>query len=208
MKHHIIMADIVKSSKFNGAEIMPPFKEMVEKINTNYQSEIISPLTITLGDEFQGVVKSLKVGIKIIFALDELLLTEAFKLRFVLNYGEIQTIISKNNSYGMLGAGLSNARELLDKIKETDNRILLNGYGMPHDTMLCQGFQLYNYFYRQWSAKEKLIVKEFLSGKDYKEVANIFKKDISTMWRKEKSLNIIEYKTAKELIKQITNYAT
>lgn len=207
MKHHILMADIMKSSDYNGAQLMPLFKNVVDQVNSTFQSEITSPLTITLGDEFQGVVNTLKGGTEIIFAMDELLLNQPFKMRFVLNYGEIQTDINKENSYGMLGDGLTQARQNLEAMKETDHRILVKGYGNTSDTLLHQGFQLYNYFYMQWTEKERLIVKEFLSGKEYKEVAKIFDKDISSMWRKEKSLNIEEFKTAREMIKLIIDNA-
>jgi hypothetical protein len=207
MKYHILMADIIKSSRFDGAQLMPVFRKMVGEINKAKESAILSPLTITLGDEFQGVVASLKAGLDIIFDMDELLLDQSFQLRFILQYGEIRTTISKNNSYGMLGEGLTEARQQLDAIKETDKRILISGYGPHSDTLIGQGFQLYNYFYNQWSEKERLIVKEFLIGKDYKEVAAIFDKDISSMWRREKSLNIAEYKTAKEMIKLMAIHA-
>ncbi len=203
MKYHILMADIMKSSEYDGAKIMPEFKRIVNQLNLSYQTEILSPLTITLGDEFQGLISDLDKAIELIFSLDQLLLDQPFDMRYVLNFGEIQTAINKQNSYGMLGEGLTFARQQLEKMKEADQRIVVKGYGITGDKLLNKGFQLYNYFYMQWSAKERLIVKEFLSGKQYKEVATIFEKDNSTMWRKEKSLNITEYKTAKELIQLI-----
>ncbi|MBK6264321.1 hypothetical protein JKA74_04675 [Marivirga sp. S37H4] len=203
MKSHIIMADIIKSSDHNGSELMSAFKNIVKQVNDQMANEIISPLTITLGDEFQGVVKSLPAGINLVFQFDRLLLEKDFNLRFVLNYGEIETAINQDNAYGMLGEGLTLAREQLETVKNGDNRFSINGYNEEIVSLLNKGFKLYDYFYSQWTTKERMIVSEFLKGKDYKEVAKIFEKDISTMWRKEKSLNIAEYNTAKEMIQII-----
>ena len=37
-------------------ELIEPFRNLIDSANTAFSNEIISPLTITLGDEFQGIL--------------------------------------------------------------------------------------------------------------------------------------------------------
>ncbi|ADR20644.1 hypothetical protein MATR_17310 [Marivirga tractuosa] len=201
MNYQIIMADVINSSTFSGSALMKDFKKLIEKANKLFEKQIISPLTITLGDEFQGVVKDLNSAVELVFYLDQELLKSEFQLRYALQLGEIETPINKNIAYGMLGNGLTMARENLQYGKEENKRFSVSGYDDLLNEKLDKAFMLYDFFYMSWSEKEKSIVYQFLLGKEYKKVAEIFQKDNSTMWRKEKSLNLKEFKIAKQLIK-------
>lgn len=63
------MADVIKSRKGKGLEIAKRLKLLSDSINKSFKKEILSPLTITLGDEFQGVVSSPKSGKEVIVSL-------------------------------------------------------------------------------------------------------------------------------------------
>ena len=204
MEYQIVMADVIKSSTFSASALMKDFKLLVERTNKLFENEIVSPLTITLGDEFQGVVKDLSAAIELVFYLDQELLKAEFQLRYALQLGEIETPINKKTAHEMLGNGLTRARENLQYGKEENKRFSISGYVDSHNEKLDKAFMLYDYFYKNWSAKEKPIVYQFLQGKEYKEVAEIFQKDNSTMWRKEKSLNLKEFKICKQLIKMLS----
>lgn len=82
--------------------------------------EILSPLTVSLGDEFQGVIKDMTSCFRIVFSLEEFIVEHSLslKLRYVVNFGDIDTQISDRVAYGMLGKGLSDARELLNSLKQ------------------------------------------------------------------------------------------
>ena len=70
------------------------FRKKIDDLNNSYS--LISPITITLGDEFQGIVESLEQGITIIFDLERVLSSEdyPFQLRYALGYGHILTPIN------------------------------------------------------------------------------------------------------------------
>ena len=90
--NYILMGDVISSSEKDSMSLIDAFQTEVKRINDNlhYKKLIKSPLTITLGDEFQGVIKSLKASLSIIFALDLEFLQYDFDLRYALHYGEIE----------------------------------------------------------------------------------------------------------------------
>lgn len=196
----ILMGDIIKSSRADGKKLAIELKGIVKKINEIHNKKILSPLTITLGDEFQGVVKSLEAGISIIFAIEEYRITNAisFKLRFVLVKGKIETPVNRKIAYGMLGEGLTRARETLNYLKKSDDRFHFLTSENYNDLNLY--FLLYQSFTDGWKPKDYKTVSDFFKTDDYKEVAAKQKKSVSQIWKRRKSLHIKEYKIIKQLI--------
>ncbi|UII25564.1 SatD family protein [Fulvivirga maritima] len=206
-KYYIVMADIIDSSDKAGGSLMHHFKEMVNSVNERLSEKIISPFTITLGDEFQGIVNSLQTAVEVIFLMDEILLEaeEAYKLRFVINFGVIDTPINKEQAYEMLGEGLTVARRSLGELKSAESDILVAGLDQPLEENLNMAFQLYRMIYDDWGTKDRPIARSFLKEPDYKKVAEIYSKDISTMWRRQKSLKIDEFNIARKLILNLSS---
>ncbi|MEM7298811.1 MAG: SatD family protein, partial [Bacteroidota bacterium] len=96
MNSFILMADVVDSHEKEGQSLMNDFQVLVKWANTIYGEFIASPLTITLGDEFQGIVSSASKGIDVILGMEEYIIKEefGFKLRYVLHAGEVETAIN------------------------------------------------------------------------------------------------------------------
>jgi hypothetical protein len=208
MRVPILMADVIDSSKKDSKFLMKSLKSTIKAINESNHN-IVSPLTITLGDEFQGVVKTIDDGIKIIFQIEEYILQNQFdfKLKYVLNFGEIETKINTSIAYEMLGQGLTTARDRLGKLKKEEERflILLGSDQKQLETLLNKSFILYQNLVDSWKAKDYLIVSEFIKKFDYKSVAKIVAIDESNAWRRRKSLKIKEYETIKEIIVMLLN---
>jgi hypothetical protein len=200
--YYILMADIIDSRKKSSKSVMKDFLELVAKINSEYKHCFLSPMTITLGDEFQGVAASLADGIGVILAMEEatIHLNSSFKLRYVLNYGQIDTKINPKIAYGMLGEGLTESRRLLEKNKSKKNRFFVKIHKEELSEKLALVFILYQAIVDSWALRNYPIVKEFLLCDDYKKVANKIKKNISQSWKLEKSLQITEYQAVKQLI--------
>ena len=83
--------------------------------NQKLEHDIISPYTVTLGDEFQGIATSLHAVIEAIFYMEETILRKRleFKVRYVAVHGEIDTPINRLKAHTMMGPGLTKAREVL-----------------------------------------------------------------------------------------------
>ncbi|MDA0194555.1 MAG: SatD family protein [Bacteroidetes bacterium] len=198
---YILMGDVILSAEKDSRELMRNLKLEVNRINSDYRQFVESPLTITLGDEFQGVLKSLKSCISAIFELDRRLLAYNFDLRYSINYGEIDTEINEKEAYEMLGSGLTKAREKLNALKKSRSRIEVSGLkdGIKMDR-LNNAFRLYQSIYDDWKKKDRGVAYELIANNNYKQVAPLFDRDPSSMWRKRESLKIEEYRIAKALI--------
>lgn len=202
-RHYIIMADIISSRYIKkGEDFMGQFKNLTTQANENFQRQIVSPLTITLGDEFQGIVDSAKTLFQLVFFLEEQRIKAGytFQLRYSLVYGEIETEINTKIAYEMYGSGLTKAREALKTAKETGNHYFIDLQGTTDDQLrLCT--KLYQSIKSEWKLSEFEIVAAFLKHKDYKDLKRIgLYKTRSGAWKKGKSLRIEEYNTIKELI--------
>lgn len=198
---HIVMADIVKSRSYNGEVLIDSFSRLVHRCNEMYENEILSPYTITLGDEFQGVVRSLKAAIETIFFLEEALLVEdlSYKLRYVVVFDKIETPINREIAHGMTGPGLALAREMLTKKQRGKSRFQFKlSYG--HDFELNMLFRLVESLVSCWNKKDYVLIKEMLCNDDDQSVAEKFTKNRSQVWKRRKSLRIEEYIILKKLI--------
>ena len=206
MKYAILMADIKSSSKKESRKLIFQFKQVVEEHNSIFKSVILSPITITLGDEFQGIIKTKADAIKIIFKIEEFIIEKEFKFKFrySLNYGEIETKINNKVAYEMLGSGLTDARASLVNIKKSDTRFFVLLRSGVED-YVNKAFIIYQSIVDSWKPKDLKIVSEFLKIGDYKLVAKKIKIDVSSAWRRKKSLHINEYLAIKEIIIKLIN---
>lgn len=207
MKQYILMADVVASGAKNQKQLMKDFKKLIGKINESYQDYILSPLTITLGDEFQCVLKDLDASINIIIHLEEAIIHEKinFQLRYILNQGNIETPINKTIAYEMLGQGLTDARQKLTDVKQNKQRFLISIENKFQQEILTDAFIIAENIIDKWDLeKDYEVVSNFIKLKDYKLVAEAVNKTRSQLWKREKTLNIESYNSVKNIIQLIT----
>ncbi|MEQ8413799.1 MAG: SatD family protein [Imperialibacter sp.] len=205
--YFVLMGDIVGSSEKIGATLMTSFKSVIQSANGNFSNQILSPLTITLGDEFQGVVHDLRSVIDIIFHIDQSLIgtNPEFRIRYSMQYGPIDTPVNKENAHGMLGEGLTRARKGLEEMKQKKLHYRMVTTDSQTDDMLNGLFRLYDSFYSDWSKNDREYLERFFEQDDYKWVGEQLSKDPSTVWRKRISLKLDEFNIAKELIRSTAN---
>jgi hypothetical protein len=202
MDNWILMGDIISSGKSDPIKLLKEFSLLIEEVNDEFKNETKSPLTITLGDEFQGVITDLNTSLEIIVRIEEKKweLNHPLSLRYSLGFGEISTQINPKIAHGMLGMGLTTVREALNELKKEDDRIVLVGKIDKKETIRLV-VSLFLDKQNQWNWKDKAIISGYLQGKDYKQVAHILEKDSSSIWRKFKSLGFKSYEKHKMLIK-------
>ena len=208
MKHYILMADIINSGKKEQKPLMEDFKNLIAEINQIYKADILSPLTITLGDEFQGVIKNLAASIQIILTLEENSIHNKlnFKLRYVLNQGEIETPVNEKIAYEMLGSGLTEARLKLNDSKYKKFRFNIAIDDVLQQSILNDAFIIFENITDKWSLKNDYeLASNFIQFKDYKIVSEKMNKTRSLIWKREKTLHMESYNAAKNIIQTITS---
>lgn len=139
--HAVLMGDLVGSTAAASRQALhDTFNAAVDAANRSYASDIVSPLTITLGDEFQGLLASLEAAFAVNRTLRMKLLLERVEARFVVGTARIDTEINREKAWNMMGQGLAEAREKLGDKKDSncyrfsfpENRtleLLLDGVG-------------------------------------------------------------------------------
>lgn len=198
------MGDIVGSSESDSITLQKEFSRLIGKINQEFKDQLKSPLTITLGDEFQGVVADLQTSVQIIVRIEEEKweLNYPILIRYSLGLGEISTPINSEIAFGMLGKGLAEVRNSLTKLKEKEERIVLTGK-IPDKEKLGLSLELLLEKQQEWKWKDREVISGYFKGKDYKEVAETMKKDKSLIWKRFKSLDFDSYEKRRRLLKLI-----
>lgn len=197
------MADIINSRKFDQQKLMIEFKNAVKLLNDQQRLSLLSPITITLGDEFQGVVNSLESAINIMISLEEIVLSRAlnFQLRYTLVQGQIDTKINSKIAYEMLGEGLTAARESLHGLKKTKSRFFIGLKNGKLSDAINNAFFAFQGIIDNWTRlKDGNIASMFLNKIDYKQIAINVNKEKSVIWKRKKSLKIEEYLAIKNVL--------
>lgn len=116
-----IIGDMVNSKKMtdrNSAQ--NKLKTILNVINKKYESDIASNFMITLGDEFQGLLRK---GCNVMNIISEI---EAeiypIQMRFGIGIGSIKTEINHEIPLGADGPAYHNARRMIEELKKLENR--------------------------------------------------------------------------------------
>lgn len=199
------MADIVSSGSLDSTSAMVSFKKLVQTTNKQYKAELLSPLTITLGDEFQGIVCDLSAALSVMISLEEELisLNPGFRLRYSLNYGEIGTPINPKIAHEMLGEGLTTARKNLNALKNTKSRFFISLVNKKKTQIFENAFTIYQQIVDRWNPlNDYEIAAGLIENQDYKIVAKKLGRNRSLIWKREKNLDMISYFAIRNLITQ------
>lgn len=196
------MSEIRDPKQAANAFFQKDLKNVAGIINKIHRKNLITPLDIVVPGEFQGITNSLDGSLNMIFDIEECLIENSldFKLKHVLYHDTLETVQSKHLAYERLGFGLIDARNRLSQIKKTDSRFLVVTNNEKQSLDLNNLFFIYEDYVDSWKKNDHEFVSAFMNNKDYKEVAEQFGLNISSGWRRERSLRIRQYFTVKEMI--------
>lgn len=194
------MGDIVSSSSYESRTLHKELKEVTASCNSDLKNEILSPYTITLGDEFQGIAKSLESAIKTLFYFEEAFLKKEyhFKLHYVLHYGEIETEVNKEIAYEMMGPGLTKARELLTNKKRTRKRFEFELGDKTSTLQFTRLFEVLDTIILSWKQEDYALIIDMINNDNNAEVGKKHDKNRDQIWKRRKNLMINEYNQLKK----------
>jgi hypothetical protein len=200
-KHYILMGDVTGSRKLEAVDLHNKLQTLLSACNVRLADSILSPYTTTLGDEFQGIATSLPATLDAIFYLEDMRMQIGcnFEIRYVVHYGEIETPINREVAYGMLGAGLTHARELLTEKRRSRSRFQFDLEETALSENLNRIFKAMQGMSKRWSPPNYPLVLEMLSTHNNEEVASKFNKNKSQIWKRRKNLLVEEYKLLRKV---------
>ncbi len=204
--YHILMCDVIGSSKWVSEKPRQDFIRLVTACNRALKKMILSPYTITLGDEFQGIAASLRAVVESIFYLEEERIKNqyAFAIRYVAHYGAINTPLNREIAYGMMGPGLTRARQILSAKRRDRPRFF---FDLPDPVLSKNLNRLYSVtdaLIARWSPKDYAFISDLLASTSNEEPAAKYDKNRSQIWKRRKHLLIEEYRALKEVIYSLT----
>jgi hypothetical protein len=168
MRYLVLIGDVVASRQLPArAQFQRRLKTLLQAVNGRRKS-LVSPYTLTLGDEFQAVYREADATFAdIFFLLAELAPVQA---RFAMAVGEIVTPINSMQSIGMDGPAFHRARELLDLLKA--ERRLIAAYGgaeawtLPASLLVMLSHQM-----EGWRTNRLKLFARILAGEPVAELA-------------------------------------
>ena len=204
--HYIVMADILQSRSYEGEQLLAAFRRLVASCNKDLSAGILSPYTVTLGDEFQGVAGSLLWSMRTVLYLEEArLLGEApFTLRYVVCLGEISTPLNPEASYGMLGSGLAEARERLNDKRRGTSRFRVDLADRELASQLRRLLEVMSSLCRDWKPADAGLISDLLSNEDNAEVAAEHGKNRSQIWKRRRNLRVEDYKALRGILLELS----
>jgi len=111
----VLMGDLVGSERARSVRtVHRVFNKVIDSANKGYAAAIASPLTITLGDEFQGLLSTLAHAWHVATELRLRLLIANISCRFVIGMTELETPLNPKEAWNMMGGGLAAARAKLN----------------------------------------------------------------------------------------------
>lgn len=198
----ILMTDVIGSRKAQSRILQRDFAEITAAANQTFADVILSPLTITLGDELQGVVSTHRAGFDIIFYMEELLLETQLKLnlRYVQLEGQIDTPINPERAHGMLGPGLAQARKILTDKYRGKPRYEVSLPDPARTDTLNRLWKLLENLQAHWNRKDYSLILAMISNESNRKVGELFGKTASQIWKRRRTLRIEDYCLLKNLL--------
>jgi len=164
----VITGDIKGSRAFSAADwriIQGRIKKALVDINKSHSSAILKDFTITLDDEFQGILNTPEDSYDIFVHLQNIMPVE---FRCGIGIGKIEVLSYKITE--MRGASFFRSREALELAKKSGYPVIVKSSDVEDnliDDTINTILGLINTLQSTWSTRQKEIVKLCRSHKDY-----------------------------------------
>ncbi len=170
-----IIGDIVGSKKLSRttrAKLQLQFERLLEQLNLKYTPHLVAKLSITLGDEFQGISRNAEIIPELIWDIENGIADREFRIG--LGYGALYTPISESSAK-MDGPALHNARAAILNAKEKSS---LGGTfeGFWELDKVLNGLAHILWFQRShWTKQQRKVIANLRRGESQSDIAKRMK---------------------------------
>lgn len=177
-KFIVVIGDVISSrivEKRN--DLQNKLRDIFNDLNNSaYTNHLVSPYTITLGDEFQAVYQ--KADHLFLDSIRILEKTLPQKIRFSFGIGDISTNINREQSIGMDGSAFYYAREGISNLKDQRGNYKFNIYGLDDpelEKLLNNVLYIFSNLLEGWNKNRYFILRSTMEGKAVKDIAKELK---------------------------------
>ncbi|MCK4680275.1 hypothetical protein KAT82_04070 [bacterium] len=149
------------------AELQKLMERALEEINREFADELVAGFVITLGDEFQGLLRKPGQAVKVLVALEALL--GETSVRYGLGWGTISTEL-RELAFGMDGPCFHRGREAVGESKRVDRWVTVSGFG-GDDEVLNGLLWLVGAARGRWTSVQRETVEQVRTARTQREVA-------------------------------------
>jgi len=149
----VITADVNKSrTVVDRAGLQRRILGVLKEANAKFENDIAVPFTITIGDEWQGLLNSIAPSYQIIDFFRQSL-TE-ISVSYGIGAGQVETSFMPRTSE-MDGDAFRRSREALNAAKKTKSEIIFDTNNKPIDALLNSICQLLFVVRSRWTERQK-----------------------------------------------------
>jgi len=171
----VVIGDIVESKDLKPAlrkQTQNQLEDVFHRLNRE-SLQLLSPYTITLGDEFQAVYLSADQLFHDVWAFTAQI--HPVRIRVAISVGEITTEINREQSLGMDGPAFHAARDRIDEMKADDILLSLTTKDKSFDRLVNSSLRILAGNLRTWNKNRFTILKKRYENVEVKKIA----KDLS-----------------------------
>lgn len=167
-----LIGDFVQSRNLdNRREVQRGFASVCAELNKERDRlGLVSPLTITLGDEFQAVFGNVGRLWECIVRIEAAM--EPAAIRFAVGLGIISTDIQRDTALGMDGPAFHAARAAMEQLKKGDARYRLGGL-IKDEVFINSALELIAHNREKWRTPRVVTLANILQGKTVKEISQV-----------------------------------
>lgn len=205
-----IIADIKKSKQLiDRSSIQHKMEKTLDGINEKYEKDIASKFMITLGDEFQGLLKCGDNVMNIISEIEAVMYP--VKIRFGIGVGEITTEVNPEVPLGADGPAYYNARNAIEFLKSSENKskmadsnIMLkaDGNNEASEKMINTILSLLTVIKNKWTDRQREVIRDYVLHEDNQK--SVGQRLGITQSSVQKNLSNADYYSYKEAVELIT----
>lgn len=172
MNYFALIGDMIDSKKINNRhQVQERLTLCLHHLNTKYSNVLVSKLSITLGDEFQGLLSLDAPLFQIIDYINVAM--QPYQIRFGLGLGTILTDINPEQSIGADGPAYWYARKALQYIhQKNDNghtQIAVDFEGIDNVAVINTLIASSEAIKSNWRASQEMILQKLIENDIYHE---------------------------------------
>ncbi|PWN06160.1 SatD family protein [Rhodohalobacter mucosus] len=172
MNKYIAIIGDLESSKELDRETRRKTQVILEEIfgdDRLLSESVVSPYTLTLGDEFQALYKDANDLFHHIWIVAAAI--HPVMVRWAIGTGGIDTPVNKTRSIGMDGPAFHRARNGIEVLKKEKQLFRVETGHTLYDSLANSSFKLLTADLRSWRLNRFLIMERLCSGMEVRQIA-------------------------------------